>query len=208
MNNDPTKIVPQEVLPPESRELRMPDGTPLGLGFLGAARFSAIRRVLDYATRAAEAKANYHAAEGAVAISLIHREVAREQLRNLDTIRQDAADKITEGAYLAKLERKLRTMELEDQIVEREDARAKAKTTKQGQERPAPDTRASDKFADILADLKRIPELAKTGAAVKAQIIADAGGEDKLDEGQRTMIETIDAILAAVVQKQAEDNIL
>jgi hypothetical protein len=182
----------------------MPSGTPLGLGFLGAARFSAIRRVLDHATRAAEAKANYHAAEGAVATALVHREVAREHLRNLDTIRQDAADKITEGAYLGRLERKLKIMEAEDQVAEREAARAKAR----GAVQTKVPTDKPDKFAAIVADLKRIPELAKTSAMVKAQIIADAGGEDKLDEGQRTMIETIDAIIAAVVQKNAEDTVL
>jgi hypothetical protein len=200
MTSDTTKIVP-EIIPPESRELRMPSGTPLGLGFLGAARFSAIRRVLDHATRAAEAKANYHAAEGAIATALVHREVAREQLLHLDAIRDEVGRKITEGAYIAQLERRLKIIELEDKVAEREAARtAKSAAAQPSSAKPA--AAASDKFASILDDLKRIPELAKTAAGVKAQIIQDAGGEDKLDEGQRTMLETIDAIIAAALQAQ------
>jgi hypothetical protein len=199
---DPTKPTPTEIMPSEVGELRMPSGTPLGLGILGAARFSAIRRVLEHATRAAEAKARFHGAEGAVATSLVNREVAREKLRNIDTIRQDAADFITESAYIAKMERKLRAMELEDQIAVREQERKDAKAAKKPKE--VAGEAARGKFEEILDDLKHIPELVKTATAVKEQIIKDAGGEDKLDEGQRTMIETIDAIIMAAVQRQAE----
>jgi hypothetical protein len=202
MTNDPKKKIVPDIIPPEFRELQMPSGTPFGLAFLGAARFSAIRRVLDHATQAAQAKANFHTAEGAVANALVHREAAREQLVHLDTIRDEVGRKITEGAYIAQLERELRIIELEDQVAERRAARAAKAAVSQPTGAQKPAGGASDKFASILDDLKRIPELAKTAAAVKAQIIADAGGEDKLDEGQRTMLETIDAIIAAALQAQ------
>jgi len=196
-----------EILPAEGNELRMPSGTPLGLGILGAARFSAIRRVLDHATRAAQAKANYHAAEGAVAESLVYREVARERLRNLDAIRQETADQITEGALLAKLERKLQRMEIEDRIAEREASRARVKAREQGQP-PGTAGVARDHFADFMEDLKRMPEIAKAATEVKAKIVTDAGGEEKLDEGGKQMIEIIDSMLTAFVSKQAEEKFL
>lgn len=195
------------ILPSDSDELRMPIGTPLGLGFLGKARFAAIRRVIDEATRAAQAKANYHIAEGAVAESLVNREVSRERLRNLDTIRQEARDQITEGAALASLERKLARMELEDQIAEKEAARARVKARQQNAEEKSAGV-ARDAIADFIEDLKRMPEVAKAAADVKAQIVKAAGGEDKLDEGGKQMVETIDALMAAFVQKQAEGTIL
>lgn len=197
-----------EVLPAESNELRMPSGTPLGLGFLGAMRFDAIRRVLDHATRAAQAKANYHSAEGAVANSLVNREVARERLRNLDVIRKEAADEIVEGALLAKLERQLRRMELEDRIAEKEAARVRVKAREREPSRQESAGVARDAFADFLEDLKRVPEVAKAAAAVKEQIIRDAGGEEKLGDGARHMLETIDSIMAAFVHKQAEGTLL
>jgi hypothetical protein len=207
MPNDPTRIVQGEVLPPGIREVSMPAGTPFGLGFLGAARFSGIRRVLEHAALAAQAKANFHNSEAAVATSLVNREVAREELRNVDVIRKAAADRITEGAYIGSLERKLRILELEDQVAEREAARRQARAPRQEPGQTAERT-AKDRFDDIIADLKKIPELAKTASAVKEQIVRDAGGEDKLDEGQRVVIDTIDAIIAGVLQKQAEGTIL
>ncbi len=197
-----------EILPSDIGELRMPNGTPLGLGFLGAARFAAIRRVIDHATRAAQAKAAYHTAEVAVADSLVNREVARERLRNLDTIRQEASDQIMEGALLAKLERKLKRMEIEDQIAEKEAARARVKAREQGPAQQASPGVARDAFADFMEDLKRMPEVAKAAAAVKEQIVKDAGGEDKLDEGGKQMVETIDSMMAAFIQKQAEEKLL
>ena len=207
MPPDITKPTP-EILPSESSELRMPSGTPLGLGILGAARFSAIRRVIDHATRAAQAKAAYHAAEGAVAESLVNREVARERLRNLDTIRKEAADQIVEGAYAARLERKLKQMELEDRIAEKEAARARVKARGQGEEPQQTKGVARDAFADFMEDLKRMPEVAKAAMTVKAQIVKDAGGEEKLDEGGKQMVEMIDSLTAAFVNKQAEEKLL
>src|ERR1700687_4835496 len=119
-----SKIYKPDMLPAE-RELRMPDGTPLGLGILGAARFSAIRRVLDSAARAAMAKANFHNAETAVASSLVGRERARRQLENIEEICADDEARFKEGAEIASLRRRLEKMELEDQIADRQARRAK-----------------------------------------------------------------------------------
>lgn len=197
-----------EVLPPESRELQMPAGTPFGVGILGAARFAAIRRVLEHATRAAQAKANFHAAEAAVATSLVNREVAREQLRHIDEIRAEAAAQITEGARIAGLRRRLETMQLEDEIAEAEArrAQARARTTN-----AAPEVKggvARDEFADFIDQLRRLPEVMREAAKAKAQIIAEAGGEEKLSESERQMCEMFDVMTQSFMSKKAGDAAL
>ncbi|MEI9932662.1 MAG: hypothetical protein WDM89_19540 [Rhizomicrobium sp.] len=53
-----------------------------------------------------------------------------------------------------------------------------------------------------------MPDIAKAAQSVKEQIIADAGGEEKLDEGGRQMVEIINPLMAAFVQKHIEGTIL
>ena len=197
-----------EILPAESHALEMPSGTPLGLGILGAARFSAIRRVLEQATRAANAKANFHASESAVAISLVNREVAREQLRNLDTIREEAAAQITEGARIASLRRRLEIMALENQVAEAEARReqVRARTGKEGSEQKGGVVK--DEFADFIEQLRRMPEVVSEAAKAKAQVIAEAGGADKLSEAQSQMCEMFDAMTQSFMSKKAGDAAL
>lgn len=200
MTNDLTKVPAPQILPAEWRELRMPSGTPLGLGFLGAAKFGAIRRVLESASRAALAQSGFLDAQAAVAASLVQREIARERLRNLDVIRDEAANQIIDGAYIAGLRRKLETMELEDQIAEREARRARAK----GNTSETTVGVARDDFAEFMEGMRRIPHVAQAAAGVKAEIIKSAGGEDKLDDSARQMVEMIDAMVNAFIAKQAE----
>jgi hypothetical protein len=143
----------------------------------------------------------------------VAREVAREQLNNIDIIRQETADQIVEGARLATLKRTLERMELEDKIAEREAMRQRALKSQQRSEQAsdtAPPTAgvARDQFAEFIEDLRRIPEVAKAAADVKAQIIKDAGGEEQLGEQGRQAVDTIDALLAAFVQKQAGEKLL
>jgi hypothetical protein len=197
-----------EIFPAESHELEMPSGTPLGLGILGAARFSAIRRVLEQATRAANAKANLHAAEGAVAVSLVNREVAREQLRNIDVIREEAAAQITEGARIASMRRQLEIMELEDRVAEAEARREQVRARKGSDGSEQKGGVVKDEFADFIEQLRRMPEVVSEAAKAKAQVIAEAGGEDKLSDAQRQMCEMFDAMTQSFMSKKAGDAAL
>lgn len=197
-----------EIIPAESHALEMPSGTPLGLGILGAARFSAIRRVLEQATRAANAKASLHAAEGAVAISLVNREVAREQLRHIDVIRDEAGAQITEGARIAGLKRQLEIMALEDQVAEAEARRAQIRSRQSGEASEKKGGVVKDEFADFIDQLRRMPEIVREAAKAKAQIIAEAGGEDKMSEAQREMCEMFDSMTQSFMSKKAGDAAL
>jgi hypothetical protein len=197
-----------QILPADSHALEMPSGTPLGLGILGAARFSAIRRVLEQATRAANAKANLHAAESAVAVALVNREVAREQLRNIDVICDEAAAQITEGARIASLRRQLETMELEDRVAEAEARREQIRARKGGDGSARKGGVVKDEYADFIDQLRRMPEVVSEAAKAKAQVIAEAGGEDKLSEAQRQMCEMFDAMTQSFMSKKAGDAAL
>lgn len=217
--NDRTSLVPSRTALSPTQELRMPDGTPLGLGFLGSARFAAIRRVLDQAQRAAQSKAALVDAVNEIGNAYVRRGIVLEQLENLDTIRSTEADRIRiayesqlRAEHLAKLKQELEQLELEDQIAAKRMARAKAQAAasgalqaanNSGQLAPKP-----DEFALLINDISRIPEVMKVAAAVKAEIVKDAGGEERLTQAQKEMVELIDVLLTSFMQKQAENRIL
>jgi hypothetical protein len=200
------KIVKAEIFLPE-RELRMPDGTPLGLGILGAAKFSAIRRVLDYAARAEYAKANLHTAQAATASALVARERARNQLSNINEICEDDTKRFTEGAEILSLRRRLEKIELEDQIADREARRERLRGATKDQQAQVGGM-ARDDFAAFISDLQRLPEVAKAVSAAKEQIVKNAGGEEKMSEADKAVCDMFDAMLQSFASKKAGDTAL
>lgn len=205
MNDD--KIVRGEVIPPEARSVQMPAGTPLGLGILGAMKFAAISRVIDQYERALRSKELAIEAEEAVARALVRREVARVSLQQLDTIRDEESNRITELAAVAKLRRKLERLELEDRVAEAEEKQTKRKPSQESESK-AEDHRPPDEFTSFMDDLRKMPDIVKAVAAAKDQIIRDAGGEDKLSESQRQACDLFDAMLQAFMSKKAGDAAL
>ena len=200
------KIYKPDTLPAE-REVRMPAGTPLGLGILGAARFAAIRRVLDYAAGAATAKANFHNAEAAVASSLVGRERARRQLENIEEICDDDVARFKAGAEIGSLRRRLEKMEVEDQIADREARRDKLRGVS-GQPGAKSGGVAKDEFAAFMDDLKRLPEVINAVSSAKEQIIKKAGGTDKLSKSDKAACDMFDAMLQGFMSKRAGETAL
>lgn len=200
-------VVRREVLPPENPTIRMPPGTPLGLGILGAARFNAIRRVIEQYERALRAKESAILAECAVASAMARREVAREQLHHLDLLREEESERIRHVAAMAGLRRELERMELEDQLAERKARRANISKSSDRE----PLTAASgvlDDFSAFMDELRKMPEVVKAVAAAKEQIIKQAGGEDKLSEAQQQACEMLDAMLHSFISKKTEEAAL
>lgn len=211
MGSEITVMRHGEVLSPDTAELRMPRGVPLGLAFLGVARFKAIRLVLEEATRSAYALADYHGAQAAVVHSRVRLEAARAQLLYLDDIRAQTASQVAAGTWSARaaeLEQRLRVMELEDRITEREARRLPPVPG------PLPAISSStvanppDKFGEALSLLASIPELAEAASRAKQKILAGASGQEADEEGRRIMLEMIDHIAAAALQKQVGESVL
>ena len=206
-------VVHGEVLPPESRTgLQMPDGTPLGLGFLGAMRFDAIRRVLDYYERALRSAVAVRDAEAEHFNAIARRTVSHEQLTNLDVIRaverkriQTEAERIEDEAKIAALKRTVEQLDLEAKVIEKQGQleRTKAKYGEGGQ--PAA---AKDEYAELLDELRRLPDIAAAMVSVKADIIKKFGGEDKLGEEGQQLIDSLNALINATIQKRAEGRVL
>ena len=199
------RIVYGEVLPPESRGVRMPAGTPLGLGILGAARFNAIRRVIEQYERALRAKEAAILAEGAVATAIVRREVAREQVRHVDLLRDEESERIRHALATARLRRRLELMELEDAVAERVARRASAE--RPTDEAPAESGAAGD-FAAFMDDLRKLPEIAKAVALAKEQVVKQAGGVEKLSDAQHAVCEAFDSMLQSFMAKRAGEAAL
>jgi hypothetical protein len=200
------RIIHGEVLPPESRGVRVPAGTSFGLAILGAARFAAVRRVIEQYERALRAQEAAHLAEGAVATAIARRDVAREQLRHVDQLREEEGERIQHVIATAKLRRRLELMELEDQVAEREARRATAK--RPSADPPPAANDAPDDFAAFMADLRRLPEIAKAVATAKEQVIRQAGGEENLSDALRGVCEMFDAMLQSFMSKRAGEAAL
>ena len=206
-----------QVLPPEhTHDIHMPTGTPLGLGIFGAMRYAAIRRVLEEYEKARWAKARAHEAEAGEADALLAREVARQRLRNIDTILADETNRIQhlhdtrliehtallrkeddakDDAKIAGLRRTLERLELEERIAiaqGRVDARKKV---------PA-ETEKRDEHKEFLDELGRIPELVAAARSIKAKI-----AEGSASPGDEGVLDEIDALVQGWIAKQAEAKI-
>ncbi|HWB48627.1 MAG TPA: hypothetical protein VG651_05925 [Stellaceae bacterium] len=206
MSNADSRIFP-EIIPPESRGVRMPAGTPFGVAILGAARFNAIRRVIEQYERALRAQESAILAEAAIPPAMARREVAREQLRHLDELREEEGERISHAIGVAKLRRELERMELEDQIAERRARRAQSAPTL-GAEPQSTKSATPDDFTAFMDDLRKMPEVVQAVSAAKEQIVKQAGGEQNLSEAQSQTCEMLDAMLHAFMSKKSGEGTL
>jgi hypothetical protein len=208
-------IVHGELVPSESREaaVRMPHDTPLGLGFLGAMRFAAIRRVLEYREQALRAAIINNDAEAEHNNSLVRRAVSHQQLLNLDIIRGaetqrilTAAECVREEAEIARLQRTVEKLELQTKIAQKEDQleRAKARYGKNEQDEP------KDDYSELLDEIRRMPQIADTVVKVKADILKKFGveTEDELGEQGKQLIESLNSLVNATILKRSESRVL
>jgi hypothetical protein len=201
-------IVRGDVLPPENREsqsLDMPKGTPMGLGFLGAMRFDAIKRVLTHYEQALRAAALANDAESERNNSLVRRAVSHEQLLNLGTIRQAEVDRIRHASDVAEFRRQIEKLELQTELLQKQ---AKYDQLNEKFGGTATEDKAKGVFEEALKDIREMPAAARIVAGVKEQIIADRGGEDRLTDADRALLEQIDGVLSAAINKRAEQNLL
>jgi hypothetical protein len=230
MANDEPRKVEQEILPPLTQqstpqlpgnlEPRMPLGVRFGIGVFGVNKFGAIRRVFDAMERANRAEAGYHDSQGAVADAITRKVSAFTQLERLDTIRNDAAQRI-EGAYehtkhvrdaalraeevaiemhqIEKLRRELDLLEAQENLRLRREQINKARGGQTEQPTPPP-----SEEAEMMAWFTKMPDFVKHVEAAKAKIIADAGGEENISESIQAVLDTLDSILQAVLARKQE----
>lgn len=210
MTENQAAVLRGEILPPEGRELRVPAGTPLGLGILGAMKFNAIRRVIDQYERALRSKEAAIEAEAAVARAIIRRELAREQLLALDLLRRNERERIEAGIAAEQMRRRLELMELEERLAEAEERRSeRAKPPKETpNESTTENNENKDDFTAFMNDLTKLPGIVAAVAAAKAQIAKDAGGEEKLSESARQACDLLDAMMQSFMSKKAGDAAL
>lgn len=208
-------IVHGEIVPPETREVgvHMPRETPLGLGFLGAMRFAAIRRVLEAREHALRAAIINNDAEAEHNNSLVRRGVAHEQLLNLNVIRQaeahrilTEAERVREEAEIAKMRRSLEKLELEAKIAEKKGQLERVTKRYGGGEQDQP----QDDYTELLDEIRRMPQIADTVVKVKADILKKFGveTEDELGEQGKQLIESLNALVNATIQKRSESRVL
>lgn len=216
MTDERRVVLQGQVLPAQSVALsaehravvRAPEGSPLGLAVFGRMKFEAVRRVLEAYEQALRARTQVYDAQAEAAYGLVRREVAREQLRNIDLITGDERNRLQHAydarigeAEIERMRRELVKSELEEQL---EMARAR----RSGSGSPVAGPPAPEKFADILHSISRIPNLAKRADEAKAEIVRGAGGEGNLTEAHMDLMEVIDAMVKGTITLDAESTVL
>jgi hypothetical protein len=189
------------LLPPEydqRRSPRMPSETPFGLGFLGEAKFDAIRRVIEARERAIRAVTAHVDAEASVDEALRRRAIGLDRLRNVGNELEQIREAEEELAALSKLKRRLERVQLEEQI-EVAEARRRAVGA-------APTTPAakSDPYEQFVGTLGRIPGVVASARRAKDDIIQAAGGEAGLSPEDQDLIAAIDQMLQEFIAAQGE----
>jgi hypothetical protein len=177
--------------------LEAPAGTPLGLGFLGIARFKALKLILDHATEQMKAATiyrrattEYMAADDAMIRAYINRRHTQEELRRVDSSCAEIANRIE----IARLRSDLERLELEEQLEAKFSSRSSRGAHRQGVE-------------SLLRNLQQLPEIASAATSVREQIVEDAGGEENLSVGAQNMIDIIDGIVTAFANDQLGDSL-
>lgn len=198
------RAVSGEVLPPERRDVQLPPNTPAGIPFLAQAKYWAARRALESYTKALGAQtAAYRELEA--------RERARQgferslvQTEHLGDLRRIEELKIIEelaSLVEASEVREFRTRALkaltEADAIEAERRLAAVKNP------PAPepkDKRSATEQAGI-----DIAQMRTDAQALKKTLIECYGGEDKLTEEDRDLLEQVDVAIRNKIVERLEN---
>jgi hypothetical protein len=199
-NTPERRVYEGEVMPSGSesrRTLRMPPEVPFGLGFLGEAKFDAIRRVIEARERALRAIVSHLDAESEVDHALVRRAIATDKLRNVASYVRQANEEAEDLATLSKMKRELERLQLQEQI-------NLVKERSQGRSAAPKEAEKADPFKRFVETLGRMPGVVAAARKAKEDIVAEAGGEDRLGPEHEDLMASIDQMLQEFLAGQGE----
>lgn len=182
----------------ETRRLDMPAEVPWGLGFLGEAKFEAIRRVIEARERALRAIQSHIHAEADVDEALVRRAKARDKLTNVAGEIAAEREVAEEQALTARLSRQLEQLKLQEQI---ELVQARTQRARGG---PEPKPEGPDKYKSFVDSLGKLPGIFAAARAAKEDIIKKAGGETNLSPEDQDILSSIDQMLQEFIAEHGE----
>jgi hypothetical protein len=218
-----------EVLPAgQPTPLRTPPDAPfpLTLGMFGMMKYAALRRIIEARELAIRAATQMYDAQTENTQAYIRHAVALESVNQLPLIRADERNRILhshnerlrqeaarervendaiEEAKLKDLNRQLRSLETQEQMMI-----VRMRMAQHGQPVAAPKVELAAAPAEdaghsaFMRNLYSLKDIVGTARKVKEEIIRDAGGEDNLSEGDREMVEFIDATVKMYMSKRTE----
>jgi len=198
--NMPKRVLEGEVISGGERRLRMPAETPWGLGFLGEARFEALRRVIDARERTLQAVIRHIDAESEVDRAMVRRAEAADELRHVGAFLRAKTAERQELAEVASLKRLLDKLELQEKIATAENRLNKAKGLVS---EPKPAAKPSE-YDEFLSTLSKIPGIVAATEKVKEEILRQAGGEENLTPEKEDLLSSINAMLQEFIARQGE----
>ena len=216
MGEPSQSIVPRQ----QSFEQYMPArrDAPYGLSVLNRMHYRAMEQESELQARAYRALANRVDGETQVVYAVVRREVAREQLRNIDEITGDERDRIlfardararreiaaAEEAQIGQLKRELERTRLEMQI-ERLRRPVEVVHSAAPMVTPPPPS-PPDRFTKTIDTLGRIPDLVDAMKKAKERIVTAAGGEANVSEAVQDLFAAMEAIVESSVSRVHEGS--
>jgi hypothetical protein len=198
------RVIRGEILPPGTstmRDLQMPREAPMGIGFLGQARFYAIERVLDARTRTLQAVVRVIEGESEVDRALLGRAISLNELLNVaDRLKEEDEDREALGKIKAA-KRNLELLKIEEETAA---VQRRINITKGDIVEPKPAEKPSV-YDAFIASISQIPGIVDAARKVKEDIVAKAGGGELSGEDQ-DLVSSIDAMVQEFIAKQAEKS--
>jgi hypothetical protein len=190
-----------EVMPPMrrtgGRDDALPEVTgpsaPLGSTYLGRIKWNATARLIAAYTKMVREMEGAQRALGDLDIAILERQGAKMMLADAERIHATAAMQREIAHLQAQHGREEARFKLEVQAHDLERRRRELLQEKQPVEPEKPWQKVASKLQDIM-EAER--EMRAWFAAVKAEEIRKAGGEDKLSDEQRKMLEDLEMQLA------------
>jgi hypothetical protein len=182
-----------EIMPPMRRnggrddslpEVRVPS-TPLGSTYLGRIKWNATARLIAAYTKMVREMEGAQRALGDLDIAILDRQGAKMMLADAERIHATAAMQRKLAYLQAQDDLEEAKLKLEVNAQNRERRRRELLQEKEVEEPKKPWQEATSKLQDIM-EAER--EMRAWFAAVKADEIRKAGGEDKLSDEQRKML--------------------
>jgi hypothetical protein len=205
----PEKSLSGEVLPPlKPVPPQVPLVAPFGVGAFTIASNWSQRRQIESYTRLAEAKNQFLRLYNEQCNLLIARGIAQEHLQNLPLILETERLKLRNQVARERMEAGISQLRMS---VEIENLRAQLAEAKQRRQRienpeapptPPPEKSDAEKLAEGFAHLNEIDAVMR---AQRASFVASRGGEDKLSDEDRDLLDKLEVAHAVEIERLTQD---
>jgi hypothetical protein len=193
-----------QILPPERREVQLPPNTPAGIPFLAQAKYWAARRALESYTKALASQTAAYRELEARERAKVGFERSLVQSEHLDDIRRIEELKIIEELASLVEAGEVREFRTRATRAQAEGDAIASEQRLEGIKNPSAAEIRPERSAPEQAALD-ITQIRADAAALRKALIDSYGGEDKLSDEDRGILEQLDVAIRNKVVERLEN---